>query len=287
MEDRRTRRTEVFNANLHLFANGGYRTPSGEWTAFNEGSGRLYSAPVRGGCPPRYSTRISVVRDDCIEVARRLVEEGLETAILNMASARNPGGGVERGSGAQEEQLCRRSDLLLSLYRFSPEHRRRYPELKIAAGEGRYPLHSRWGGIHSESVLFFRESEKDGYALSDEPFRAGVISVAAIAHPALDEKGRMTAEDASLTRDKIRTILRIGMENDYEAIVLGALGCGAFRNPPRQMARLFREVLEEPEFTGQFRRIVFAILEDGNSARNSAEGNYIPFKEEFDRKKAK
>ena len=30
-----------------------------------------------------------------------------------------------------------------------------------------------------------------------------------------------------------------------------------------------------------------AILEDGNSARNSAEGNYIPFKEEYDRKKAK
>ena len=53
--------------------------------------------PVEGG------TRISVVNEDCIRVAEGLGRKGLDTAILNMASLRHPGGGVHNGAGAQEE----------------------------------------------------------------------------------------------------------------------------------------------------------------------------------------
>lgn len=63
----------------------------------------------------------------------------------------------------------------------------------------------------------------------------------------------------------MRTILRIAMEHGNEALVLGAMGCGAFANPPREIARLFHEVLMEKEFERQFKEIVFAILEDRNS----------------------
>ena len=143
-------------------------------------------------------------------------------------------------------------------------------------------MHPRFGGIYSPNVVFFRESENKGYALSDAPFTAAVISVAAISHPRLDESGRMFAKEVQQTMDKIRTILRIGLEFGHDALVLGALGCGAFANPPAQMARLFHEVFEEPEFKDQYRKIVFAILEDRNSKRNSAEGNFIPFKKEFE-----
>lgn len=49
-------------------------------------------------------------------------------------------------------------------------------------------------------------------------------------------------------KNKIRTIFRIGLIHGHDSLVLGALGCGAFRNPPRHVAQLFHEVMEELEF---------------------------------------
>ena len=283
MQDKRFFRIKIFNENLELFEQGRYETPSGEVVLLPRPVSEFYSEPFQlEEIPPLDKCVIRVVNDDCIEVARNLVKRGLKAALLNMASLRHPGGGAHNGAGAQEEQLCRRSTLILSLYRYSQEMVSRFPQLKIVPDGQQYPMHHRWGGIFSEDILFFRESEQKDYTLSDAPFKADVISVAAINHPDLDAQGRICAEDALLTKDKMRTILRIAMEHGDEALVLGAMGCGAFANPPREIARLFHEVLTEKEFDRQFKEIVFAILEDRNSLRNTREGNFIPFKEEFE-----
>ena len=63
-----------------------------------------------------------------------------------------------------------------------------------------------------------------------------------------------------------------------DSIVLGAFGCGAFHNPPKHIARLFHEVIDEEEFKDKYKLIAFAILEDHNSPRG---GNLQPFIEEF------
>jgi uncharacterized protein (TIGR02452 family) len=39
------------------------------------------------------------------------------------------------------------------------------------------------------------------------------------------------------------------------------MGCGAFQNPPSEVARIYKEVLEEPEWNGVFEEIVFAVLD--------------------------
>jgi len=270
----RDERIAVFRENLELFADGEYPF-RGETMYYDEDFCLEPEPPVRGG------TRIEVVNRDCIEVTRELLEEGFDAAVLNMASRTTPGGGVENGAGAQEEQLCRRSNLLLSLYPFSRRAVTAYPELGLTARKEQYPLHPRFGGVYSPNVTFFREGEGRGLRMAEEPFTAGVISVAGISHPRLNARGLMGREDEDLTRDKIRTILRIGMEHRHDALVLGALGCGAFANPPAQVARLFHEVLVEPEFRDQFRRITFAILEDRNSLQNSRTGNFRPFRDEF------
>ena len=84
------------------------------------------------------------------------------------------------------------------------------------------------------------------------------------------------------TKNKMRTILRIGLRHGHDSLVLGALGCGAFCNPPSHIARLFHEVFEEPEFKNKYRLISFAILDDHNAHRaHNPEGNYKPFIEEF------
>jgi uncharacterized protein (TIGR02452 family) len=81
----------------------------------------------------------------------------------------------------------------------------------------------------------------------------------------------------------MRTIARIAGKYDHDALVLGAFGCGAFRNPPDDIAALFHEVFEEGEFAGRFRVVVFAIIDDNNSRHaHNPQGNVLPFQAVFD-----
>ena len=63
----------------------------------------------------------------------------------------------------------------------------------------------------------------------------------------------------------MRTIFRIGLLHYHDSLVLGAFGCGAFRNPPAHITRLFHEVMEEEEFKNKYKLLVFAILDDHNA----------------------
>jgi len=75
------------------------------------------------------------------------------------------------------------------------------------------------------------------------------------------------------------------MHFGHDSLVLGAYGCGAFHNPPGDMARIFREVFEEPEFKGAFRHVSFAIFDDSFCGRAwNPEGNFLPFKKEFSKR---
>jgi uncharacterized protein (TIGR02452 family) len=112
-----------------------------------------------------------------------------------------------------------------------------------------------------------------------------VVTVAALSHPeCFWENGlpRLPEPLVLVTKEKIRTILRITAVNNHDSVVLSAFGCGAFANPPGHMAQLFQEVLEESEFNRRFKCAVFAILEDRNSRRDhNPEGNVLPFAEVF------
>jgi len=66
----------------------------------------------------------------------------------------------------------------------------------------------------------------------------------------------------------------------FFAVVLSALGCGAFANPPRHVAELFAEVIEQGGFRHAYRHILFAIIDDHNARRpDSPQGNLTPFRD--------
>lgn len=94
--------------------------------------------------------------------------------------------------------------------------------------------------------------------------------------------GLMMPREAEITLEKMRTIFRIGLDQGHDSLVLSAMGCGAFANPPAHIARLFHQVIDEPEFKGRFRLIDFAILDGYRTGlRHNPEGNLLPFQREF------
>lgn len=224
-------------------------------------------------------TIIIVKNSDCLTIAKDLQDKGYNIAVLNMASRQNPGGGVVSGAGAQEENLFRRTNLFLSMFQFA-----RYAnQYGIKMHQKQYPLDREFGGIYTPKATVFRGEEKDGYPmLGTNSFHMSFISVPSINHPDLKDETHLADNMIEGTKNKMRTILRIGLLNGHDSLVLGALGCGAFCNPPSHIARLFHEVFEEHEFKNKYRLICFAILDDHNSHKShNPEGNYLPFVKEF------
>lgn len=227
-------------------------------------------------------TAVYAIQGDCIEVATMMKVLRFSPVVLNMASATSPGGAVERGAGAQEENLFRRSNFYTSLYQFS-EEATKYG-LRIHP-ESRYPIPAQSGGIYSPDVLFFRSSEHTGYALLQNPHTLSIVTVAAIAYPDVKtEQGKrwLVPEAVTLTKHKIRNILRISAQHQHDCVILSAFGCGAYGNPPHHMAQLFKEVITENDFAGRFKAIIFAIIDDHNAWKpHNPLGNLIPFQDVF------
>lgn len=197
-------------------------------------------------------------------------------AIVNFANHRTPGGGWLTGAMAQEEAICYRSSLALSL------NRRHYP---LAMGEG----------LYSPYVLVMRHDLAKGHSLlvpdvspSDLPV-VSALTIAAIYRPEVrvfeikdgsgDGEGsepRPPREkwvyardrDRNITKSKMRLALRMAAFHGHDQLVLGALGCGVFENPPEDVAHCWLEVLREDEFSGNWwREVCFAVFDpkdDGN-----------------------
>lgn len=125
--------------------------------------------------------------------------------------------------------------------------------------------------------------EAKNYALLEKPYDLDVISCPALRNPRLIAPNTLSPADAETTMSKIRSILRIALFKRKKSLVLGAFGCGAFKNPPEHIARLFRQVFDEEEFSRSFEVVVFAILEGRKThpAPHAPEGKFLPFQRVF------
>ena len=280
-------RIEIFNSTLMLLQQGWYISEGGNKILFPDvkdvmGAAQMYRKPFSVSKPVGNKTEIIVEDKDCVVAAMELIDKGYNPAMLNLADLYMPGGIVEYGSGAQEENLCRRSNLVQSLYQFSKIRINQYPELGLQVNKAQYPMDERYGGVHSGIVTFFRSTEEQGSMHLDKPYNIPVISVAALDKPRIEANGEMSRAETAITLEKIRTIFRIGIDKGHDSLVLSALGCGAFSNPPAHIAKLFHQVIEEPEFKDAFKLIDFAILDGYRTGLyHNPEGNLKPFQREF------
>ena len=194
--------------------------------------------------------------------------------MLNFANPENPGGGVQNGAMAQEECLCRSSNL--------------YPCLCDKSVFNEFYLYHRnlrsffYSDrlIYTKGVTVFKDdSDVPQLMPENEWFQVDVITCSA---PYIARR-KYTNQAAlkELFKSRIKNIFEAAVDNGAEVLVLGAFGCGAFKNPPEIVAKAFHEVIEENAYQTKFKRIVFAIKSTVGDDPYMACPNITAFEEEF------
>ncbi|WP_405514117.1 TIGR02452 family protein [Streptomyces canus] len=193
-------------------------------------------------------TFFEVTGESSLEAAHRL---GGRTAVLNFASARNPGGGYLNGAQAQEEALCRAS----ALYTCQLEAREFYDHHRAH----RDPFYTD-RVIHSPAVPVFRD---DRGRLLEAAHRVGFLTAAAPNAGVIRRTApERTAELPRALAARAGQVLSVAVAEGYRRLVLGAWGCGVFQNDPAQVAGAFRALLEPGgRFAGAFEHVVFGVLD--------------------------
>lgn len=184
-----------------------------------------------------------------VAAIRMLTMEG-KTAIgvLNFASAKNPGGGFLNGAKAQEESLAVSSTLYPTLI----AHEEYYNENRTH----RSMMYLDYG-IYSPDVVFFRD---ETFQLTETPVRASVLTLPAVNMGQVLLKGENVQEAKKVMRRRMKLALGIFAEQKTRHIVLGAYGCGVFRNDPNEVAIWWKELLKEG--MGQyFDSVFYAVLD--------------------------
>ncbi len=193
-----------------------------------------------------FTTELSVENQRTIEAIQQ-EKSGLKIGVLNFASAKNPGGGFINGASAQEESLARSSSLYATV---------KDSEMYTFNRSQSTFLYSDYM-IYSPEVLFWMNDQGN---LLEKPLVADVITAPAPNKNAMLQNNRpdeISRIEATF-RIRIEKMLALALEQKIECLILGAWGCGVFRNDPEFVALCFHEMIEG-KFKNRFKKIVFAI----------------------------
>ncbi|HEY6229543.1 MAG TPA: TIGR02452 family protein [Verrucomicrobiae bacterium] len=271
----RNERTKVAEQTVAICEAGFYTSPAGarvevaDTLARAKAGTKIYSPEnLVAATAPRTKrpTRIEVKNETTFQSLARL--SALTTghlACLNFASAKNPGGGFLNGAIAQEEALASASGLYPCLLKA--------PEYYSRNRANRSTLYLDLI-IFSPCVPFFRN---DAGTLLDKPVVASVITAPApnAGSVAQNEPNNLGKIEPTLRR-RAELVLAVAAAEKVDQLVLGAWGCGVFRNDPRMVARIFAELLKT-KFAGAFEHVAFAVFdrsESGSTYRAFAETDF-------------
>lgn len=225
------------------------------------GMGRYWYGPEHRVYQKPAQTVISPKRT--LEAAAPYAYAGKKVCVLNFASATNPGGGVIKGSSAQEEAICRCSTLYPNL-----KEQRMWNQFYAPHRCTRDPLHND-DCIYTPGVRVFKSDTDYPQLLPEEKWYS--VNVLTCAAPNLRERpsNEMNAGDGDaavhinredlqvLHEKRMHRVLEIAWAKGNEVVILGAFGCGAFRNPPAVVAQAMKTVVQE--YRMRFETIEFAV----------------------------
>lgn len=191
-----------------------------------------------------------IINDTTINAIIELRNKGINGNIvaLNFASAKNPGGGFETGANAQEESIARASALYPCLIKCSE-----FYEFHRKQGS---PLYSH-KMIYSPDVPIFRD---DSGKFLNEPVLCSIITSPAVNANVARARGISESIIDETMNIRIKNILKLALNKNPSAIVLGAFGCGIFGNNPKEVSCMFASQLKENMKSSNI-KIVFAIYD--------------------------
>ena len=225
--------------------------------------------------PSAYKTekaKVVVSGKRSLEAAEVYAKQGKKVCVLNFASATNPGGGVVNGSSAQEECICRCTTLYPCLNTDAMWNAFYKPHRKAAN-----PLYNN-DCIYTPDVCVFKSDVNFPESLPRNDW--WTVNVLTCAAPNLRERPSNamnpfagdTAAKITLTEleklltARIKRVFETAVVNGNEVLILGAFGCGAFRNPPKIVAKVFNTVMQD--YLCYFDTIEYAVFHTEREVAN-------------------
>ena len=272
----RTREMEMLNDTLKIFEEGVY-IKEGEKKDIKLSKKELHASNVllpnqvsniceclnKKKCNEEESNYFCINKDSfsaALSIKERKPDE--RVLVLNFANPVNPGGGVRRGARAQEEDLCRKSSLLLAL--------------EDASAKEYYRYNSTLGSLMGSDAMIMNSTveiikDLNGELLEDST----IVSVMTCAAPVISRGlfGIGQEDFEKLFFNRIVSTIKVAAYYGYKYLVLGAWGCGAFGNDAKTVSDLYYKALEDIKYKDialkkLFKEIHFAVLDHSANKYN-------------------
>lgn len=257
---KRSKRREIARDTLKILEAGEYKNKAGKTISIAaqqkaaEKNTRLFRPEElleliqKDPAPPRNQATLFAVNPlSTLDSVRQEYTADPKVICLNFASARNPGGGFLNGSQAQEESIARATGL--------------YPCL--LKGEGYYVANRAIETclytdhmIYAPGVPLLKDEKGE---LLEEAVNCSILTAPAVNTGVVlrNEPDHIPQIEPRMSR-RIEMVLAVCAELQYETLILGAWGCGVFRNDPEVIAQMFHQHLHG-KFKNQFKKVVFSI----------------------------
>lgn len=197
------------------------------------------------------AAKIKILNVPTVKAVLDLVSENFkDIGVLNFASAKNPGGGFLNGALAQEESIAVGS----GLYDTQIKNEKYYLENRNC----KTMMYTDYM-IYSPEVVFIRDESLN---LLENPVTANIITAPAVNYGQVILKKEDTELAKKVMKIRMRKVLALFVEKKNKNLILGAYGCGVFRNDPNLITDYWKELLYEENYVSYFDNIIFAVFDN-------------------------
>lgn len=171
-----------------------------------------------------------------------------KTAVLNFASYNNPGGGYMKGMMAQEEAICHWSNL--------------YEIISRKTDYYDWNVNHKNKGMYQDRLLY----TPDVLVLDAENGILDMVDVITCAAPNNSlgiRYGNFSEEQCrGVFYNRMQFMMHIAAYNKVDNLILGAWGCGVFRNDPTFVAESLFKI--QQVYDGYFDKVLYVIPKGDN-----------------------